>query len=290
MKWLIIGIMLITCSCQSLPNQLSGFQNQQTTFSPSSREEEDLCSESPKVVLKSENVKSINLSEQPIIESGIAKQDQAIGYTFKAEKGQRFSYQTDDNLCVWIYTPEQQLLNSTTLPKKGIYTVEILTPIGSRTFEIEMSLNTVQANNSNPTINKNNSASFSPSVRQKQQFNPTQASTIQQASLENTIQNYYSAINQSQYQTAWNQLSEELRNNSQLHPKGYNSYIEWWTKVNYVNLNRVNLVSIYPQEAIVNVDLTYRMKTGRQVFQSLQFFLVWNQQNSQWNINKVKSN
>ena len=91
-----------------------------------------------------------------ITESGIVKQGQSVGYVFEGTEGQRLKYETDEDVCLWIYTPENELLNSTSLPKTGNYTIQVSVPKGSKTFEITMGLDVVEA--SNPTSNSNSSS------------------------------------------------------------------------------------------------------------------------------------
>ena len=282
MKPLVLVIILLTTfGCQWVPKPPSNPRTSNSGLSGQSSSPTEECADKPEVVLKPQNVKSITLSESPVNESGIARKDKALGYTFEAKPGQEFHYSSEDNICIWIYTPNQQLLTSTKLPSEGIYTLQISTPTGLSTFEIEMSLKTVTKK---PTITS--TSPLSPSLNSSQQNN---TSNLYQPSPEKTIEDYYSAINQQQYQTAWNELSYQLQNDSKLHPNGYASYTDWWTTVAFVEIHQISLVDINSQEAIVDTRLTYIMQTGRRSSQSLQLFLLWNSTNNKWEINKAKT-
>lgn len=133
------------------------------------------CPEKPQLSLKSEKVKSISLNEKTIVESGIASQSQSIGYSFEAREGQRFSYQTDENLCIWIYTPDNQVLTSGVLPITGKYTVQVSALRGSTTFQLEMKLATAEApvisasGENNQPVNRDRPSRSPPPIQQLSQ-------------------------------------------------------------------------------------------------------------------------
>lgn len=101
------------------------------------------CPDQPKEVLNTDNVKLISLASQPIKESGIVKESKQIGYAFEAKSGQELKYNTKDNICIWVYTPNNQLIEGLTLPATGKYTLQITALQGTTTFDIEMTLNDV---------------------------------------------------------------------------------------------------------------------------------------------------
>lgn len=104
------------------------------------------CPEKPSSTLDPKDVKSISLTDSGITkESGQLNTGKSLGYTFEAQSGQKLSYQTKDDICIWIFTQDLTLLNSTDLPKSGKYTIQVAAPKGSTTFNLEMSLGTVQA-------------------------------------------------------------------------------------------------------------------------------------------------
>ena len=66
----------------------------ETKSQPNSELESEECPIKPRNVLKTQNIKSLTLSDESIIESGIAKQGQSLGYTFKAKSGAKIDYNT----------------------------------------------------------------------------------------------------------------------------------------------------------------------------------------------------
>ena len=106
---------------------------------------------------------------------------------------------------------------------------------------------------------------------------------IEQPSPIQTVENYYLNINQAQYKTAWNQLSQQFKDNKRLHPNGYFSYLSWWRgKVKNVNIEQINILEANTDTAIVDATLSYLMKNGRIVPKSVRFFLIWDAQNRRW--------
>lgn len=119
------------------------------------------CPEKPELVLSGKNVQQVALNSQMSKESGIVSQTKSIGYAFDAQKGQKLTYKTDENVCVWVYTPENELLNNAVLPKGGKYTIQISAPKGSTTFELAMGLD---VGDSSPNNSPSSSNSPSPLI------------------------------------------------------------------------------------------------------------------------------
>ncbi|MBD2137284.1 protein kinase [Anabaena sp. FACHB-1237] len=137
-----------------------------------------------------------------------------------------------------------------------------------------------------PSVNTDNnipSASPSPELQVENQ------TTINRPSPEEAVINYYSYINQGQYQTSWSLLSPSLQNNQRLHPKGYSSYIDWWGgKVQSVDVNQTSLLEDTGNTAIVSTQLRYVLKNGRIIVSRVSFYLVFNTVNNQWIVTNVK--
>ncbi|MDJ0735022.1 MAG: serine/threonine-protein kinase [Nostocaceae cyanobacterium] len=99
------------------------------------------------------------------------------------------------------------------------------------------------------------------------------------------IRNYFQIINQGEYETAWNRLTPELRQNEKLHPNGYKSYTDWWgEKVERVEIDSVNIVKKSAKTATVDIQLQYRLKNGKKSSGSVSFSLSWNAENNRWMI------
>ena len=96
------------------------------------------CPDSPSGTL--ESPETINISDQRVEKSGVVKPGDDIGFVFQGQEGQRINYSYNNQLCVWIYTPDNTLLEGVELPTNGPYTVQVASLSGTTTFEIEMSL------------------------------------------------------------------------------------------------------------------------------------------------------
>lgn len=135
MKKIVFVIFLSLLSgCQAVLDRTSNI-----SIEPASAASQE-CPNQPEDALNSANVKAISLSEKPLSESGVAKKGNSQGFIFEARSGQKFNYRTESDICVWVYSPNNQLLNSQDLPTDGKYTIQIAVPQGSKTFEIAMSL------------------------------------------------------------------------------------------------------------------------------------------------------
>ena len=97
------------------------------------------CPDKPTGLLNSDRVKPIDLA-QTLKESAIVSPGKDQGYAFTAKAGQTINYRTAQNICTWIFTPNNEVINSTNLPVDGRYTMQVAALTGSTTFELEMSL------------------------------------------------------------------------------------------------------------------------------------------------------
>lgn len=116
----------------------------------------------------------------------------------------------------------------------------------------------------------------------------TSQSATSRKTAEQTLQDYYSAINSRQYQIAWQQLPPSLQNNAKVHPDGINSFIEWWEQVQLVEIKQIINSQTNTETAIIDTQIQYLMKSGKQIPQTLRFFFIWDASSEKWLINKVK--
>jgi hypothetical protein len=128
-KFHLVFIITLLVGCQQPSNP--------NVISPVSK-----CSETLIPTLKEKNVKTISLNTQEIKESGTAYLDTSIAFSFDAQSGQDFTYRTDDNICIWVYTPDSQILTNSKLPRNGKYIVQVSAPRGQTTFNLSMKLTT----------------------------------------------------------------------------------------------------------------------------------------------------
>lgn len=252
------------------------------------------CPQTPEVALKSENVKAIDLSSEKAIASGKVSHREHKGYSFEAKAGDRFDFQTEQDICLWLYDPENELLEEMKFEQDGQYIIQISVPQGSTTFELAMSL----ANEKNvaSTVTKTSKKSHTSSTIFSTQKKPVNApispspssSSPTRPDPKNTIHQYYSYINNQQYSLAWNMLNSLHQKNKNKHPNGYNSYYNWWTKVARVDIRSISLVEAYTNAATVDIGYAYHMKGGRITSESLRFFLDWDNSRKEWKIASVQ--
>ncbi|WNC52728.1 MULTISPECIES: protein kinase domain-containing protein [unclassified Thermosynechococcus] len=88
------------------------------------------------------------------------------------------------------------------------------------------------------------------------------------------VENYYALINAGNYEAAWHQLTSSFQNDASAHPNGYGSYIDWWTKVQYVDVYSTEVVGLTSDRAVVDANLHYIMNSGQDFYQTLRFTLV----------------
>ncbi|XHR83884.1 MAG: hypothetical protein ACFKPT_05980 [Gloeotrichia echinulata GP01] len=87
----------------------------------------DNCPAKPEGILAGRRTSIILASNQPIELRDRAVNNEYIGYTFQARSGQKLSYNTADNICIWGYAPNNQILstNVESLPITGEYKLQI---------------------------------------------------------------------------------------------------------------------------------------------------------------------
>jgi serine/threonine-protein kinase len=105
---------------------------------------------------------------------------------------------------------------------------------------------------------------------------------------QRALNEYYSLISSGQYSGAWNQLSPSFRNNSRVHPQGYDSYSNWWGQVDRVEVLDSRVVEAGADVARVDTRLRYVMRSGRTSVESVRFKLVWDAAANRWLIDDTK--
>lgn len=122
------------------------------------------CPEKPVSALKKENVEKITLNNKILTKSGQANANKSVGYKFAAKSGKKLSYSTNADICIWVYTPDNQILNGRDLTQNGTYIIQVSAPKGSKTFDLNMSLGTLEASSvSTPSTGFNFPFSILPS-------------------------------------------------------------------------------------------------------------------------------
>lgn len=302
MKKLLLYLTIsIICGC----SDFSTTENQSYLLTTSPTPTFVECPEKPAARLDKTDTKSVTLTENFINISDTINSEKQLGYKFYARTGKDFNYSITSNVCIWIYAPDTKLLQrreliiakqtnppisgeqmSIDLPLTGEYIVQISTPTKSTEFNLEMSLGDLPT--PEPSVITKETTKISASSTPKPENVPEESSP--KASAEKAVKNYYSNLNQGQYQQAWKQLSASFQNNQQLHPEGYNSYNNWWTQMNNIAVQDVQQISQSTETATVNVQVKYTKKSGENISQSLELFLVWNDLDNKWNIDAVTLN
>ncbi len=109
-----------------------------------------VCPPKPNGKLDPKNVKDIYLTHDISKISTQTSPENLVGYTFQAKSGQKLSYRTSDNICIWLYSQNNKVLNSGDLPIDGKYTLQVSAPKGSTSFNLEMTFGTLEA--STPSV------------------------------------------------------------------------------------------------------------------------------------------
>jgi hypothetical protein len=225
-KFFLVVIITLLVGCQQQPN-------------PSIVHAISKCSEKPVTSLEAKNVKTISLNTQEIKESGTAYLDTSVGFSFDAKLGQDFTYRTDDNICIWVYTPDNQVLTTSKLLQNGKYIVQVSAPRGQTTFNLSMKLTTgevIQSVQAQKTI-----AETSPKSPEKSSVSP-----------EKALIDYYASVNNRNYEATWKLLSPQYQNKKSI---SYSDYTNWWNKVRTVKITRANLNNGNNQRAYVDAEL-----------------------------------
>jgi hypothetical protein len=164
----------------SIPLLISGCVTQQ----PTSPTVSSGCSDKPAGALDAKNVEKISVSNAVLPLSGSASAGKDIGYSFEAQVGQKLSYQTQDDICVWVVAPDTTVLAGGSLPQTGQYTLQVSVPTGAKTFKLDVTLGSLASE-----------PSPSPGVSQGSNPNslPVTTGSLDQAAAVQLINNWLSA-------------------------------------------------------------------------------------------------
>lgn len=230
--------------------------------------------------LSNNNVKSVSLNGQTLKESGMVSPDKNQGYTFEAKSGQKISYHTKGDICIWLYSPDNQLLNSPdnqllnskVLSQTGKYTIQLASRQGAQTFELEMGLDTSLQKSPSPT---HNTTTASLPLSQA-----AVTSAPNRPAADEFVKNYYLALKNRNYSDTWSKLSPKFQS---LSTDGYSDYLQWWNSVSDITVGNIHLVNQSSDAAIVDAELYYVMNTGKAFEDSKKrIYLVWSDPKNSW--------
>ncbi len=159
-----ILLLILTCSflfsCSNSSTEYSQSQpteseaNSETVTVDETDNQSGKCPDKPGK-LNPSNVEKVNLDQSETTVSGQLIAGKALGYSFEGKENQKLAYSTEDEFCMWIYTPDNEILDDLELPTDGSYTVQISIPKGAKTFELGM-----QLRNPESSFTANNDISF----------------------------------------------------------------------------------------------------------------------------------
>lgn len=250
------------------------------------------CPDQAQGSLDGKNVKSISFISGSIQESGQINTSTQKGFSFDAKKGNKFSFKTKDDLCVWVYTPSNTLISGDAIPVDGRYTIQISTLKGSTSFTLDMELKDLSTSNistaSTPTISSENKSATSSSNTNVKDISSISSNTgeMNRTDPELFIQNHYAQLNNRNYDSTWKALSSDFQSIS----NGFSSYTDWWDSVEKIKLYSTRLVSKNGSQAVVDAQLQYVMKRGGVSDDERgRIYLAWDSEKRSWEIIKKTS-
>lgn len=252
------------------------------------------CPDKPKTVLDQKNVETINFSAKKITEKGSVSWNKSVGYSFVAQAKQELHYKTSEDICITLYTPENQIIQSGVLPVDGKYLIQISVPKGSTTFNLEMNLETVTAASiSIPTIPPISINKPLATPDQERNINNNSLSTVKPVSksiserplADAFVRNHYQALSNRDYSSTYSNLSSQFIKNNL--PNGYDGYQKWWNSVKSIEIGNVRVISQTNEKAIVNAQLWYTMNQGKRFKDSRnRIYLLWDKYRKKWLFNR----
>ncbi|GCL36216.1 hypothetical protein SR1949_13180 [Sphaerospermopsis reniformis] len=226
------------------------------------------CSEKPTVSLNAKDVEAMVLNESTITKSGQVSINKSVGYTFMGKTGNKLVYQTNQNICIWVYTPDNKLMNNPVLPVDGKYIIQIAAMEGATTFDVALQL---QKDAETPISLTQSSLSETKQTKNSNRQDP-----------DVFIRNYYLSLNNREYSQTWSNLSDQFKNYS----SSYSEYQQWWNSVKEIKIGNIEIVNISNNTASIDAELWYYMNDGRELKDTRnRIYLIWSENNNTWLIN-----
>ncbi len=135
---------LSVIGCQTIENPLANVSSNAISSSG--------CGEKPMVSLSGKDVEEVVLNESTVTKSGQVSASKNVGYTFTAKTGQKLSYNTDADVCLWVFTPDNAIFKGGELPRNGKYIIQVAAPQGVKTFDLTMGLGVLETAASTPNV------------------------------------------------------------------------------------------------------------------------------------------
>ena len=176
-KLIIYSTCLSLIGCQTIENPLTNVSSNAISSSG--------CAEKPMVSLSGKDVETVALNESTITKSGQVSASKNIGYTFTATTGQKLSYSTDADVCLWVFSPDNEILKGGELSKNGKYVIQVAAPQGAKTFDLKMSLGVLETAANTPTVSTTDTPEGTSVNTSKNTSERTSENNNSQSSLEN---------------------------------------------------------------------------------------------------------
>ena len=184
-KLIVYSTCLSIIGCQTIENPLTNVSSNAISSSG--------CAEKPIVSLSGKDVETVALNESTITKSGQVSASKNIGYTFTATTGQKLSYSTDADICIWVFTPDNEILKGGELSKNGKYIIQVAAPQGAKTFDLKMSLGLLETASSTPTASPTNTPENNNSQSSLENDNLQPENDISQEQALELVQKWYAA-------------------------------------------------------------------------------------------------
>ena len=184
-KLIVYSTCLSIIGCQTIENPLTNVSSNAISSSG--------CAEKPIVSLSGKDVETVALNESTITKSGQVSASKNIGYTFTATTGQKLSYSTDADVCLWVFTPDNEILKGGELSKNGKYIIQVAAPQGAKTFDLKMSLGLLETASSTPTASPTNTPENNNSQSSLENDNLQPENDISQEQALELVQKWYAA-------------------------------------------------------------------------------------------------
>ena len=184
-KVVVYSTCLSIIGCQTIENPLTNVSSNAISSSG--------CAEKPIVSLSGKEVETVALNESTITKSGQVSASKNIGYTFTATTGQKLSYSTDADVCLWVFTPDNEILKGGELSKNGKYIIQVAAPQGAKTFDLKISLGLLETASSTPTASPTNTPENNNSQSSLENDNLQPENDISQEQALELVQKWYAA-------------------------------------------------------------------------------------------------
>jgi len=96
------------------------------------------CPTEPSETLGPDDIEQVTLNQGPVEVTGVVGQGHPRGYAFEGQPGQQLSYDPGNNICVWVYAPNSNLVSDLTLQLEGKYILHVATPNSSTDYALRM--------------------------------------------------------------------------------------------------------------------------------------------------------